>query len=329
MKNLWSTPVGYKFKTNAPLRYSVKPVLGVMAPGQTIEVFALSEAESEKIDSISWRALDARRIVETYIQCSSASPLSLKDQHDDNSSVSSRSSMSSTRSSGSSRSSPSPSRTQSRTTSRTQPVPLRKSSAASGGPTPPGSYPTLFGADKKGSGRVSSSAQTIKSGTSIARGGSSSTLTSPASSSSSSLWSSLSDLRQSLKTLRTFLAVRQYTKLQVVMVSIVCLLVGLLLPFERLFVMVGTEPNLIRPSAGVVTAAAAAAAAAPIRSGVDKSDTNNAAVLKFVDRRKNVVAITNKAVMEALRDPAAAVVLVDPKSKPSGDTRQPDPEGSV
>ncbi|KAG0257758.1 hypothetical protein DFQ27_004940 [Actinomortierella ambigua] len=271
-----------------------------------------------------WRALDARRIVETYIQCSSASPLSLKDQHDDNSSVSSRSSMSSTRSSGSSRSSPSPSRTQSRTTSRTQPVPLRKSSAASGGPTPPGSYPTLFGADKKGSGRVSSSAQTIKSGTSIARGGSSSTLTSPASS-SSSLWSSLSDLRQSLKTLRTFLAVRQYTKLQVVMVSIVCLLVGLLLPFERLFVMVGTEPNLIRPSAGVVTAAAAA----PIRSGVDKSDTNNAAVLKFVDRRKNVVAITNKAVMEALRDPAAAVVLVDPKSKPSGDTRQPDPEGSV
>ena len=41
IKNLLSAPVGYKFKTNAPLRYSVKPVLGVLAPGQSIEVFGM------------------------------------------------------------------------------------------------------------------------------------------------------------------------------------------------------------------------------------------------------------------------------------------------
>ncbi|KAG0379456.1 hypothetical protein BGX24_000342 [Mortierella sp. AD032] len=31
LKNLSSSPVGYKFKTNAPMKYSVKPVLGFAA----------------------------------------------------------------------------------------------------------------------------------------------------------------------------------------------------------------------------------------------------------------------------------------------------------
>ncbi|KAF9975816.1 hypothetical protein BGZ73_000357 [Actinomortierella ambigua] len=324
MKNLWSTPVGYKFKTNAPLRYSVKPVLGVMAPGQTIEVFALSEAESEKIDSVSWRALDTRRIVETYIQCSSASPLSLKDQHDDNSSVSSRTSMSSTRSSGSSRSSSSPSRTQSTTTSGPKSAPLRKSSLGNGS-TPAGTYPTLFGADKKGSGRTTSA----KSSMSIKSGASSSP-----SSSSSSLGSSLSDLRQSLRTLRTFLAVRQYTKLQVVTVSIICLLVGLLLPFERLFFMVGSEPNLIRPTAAaaavVAPAGAGAGAGVPIRHSFEKSD-GKTAVLTIVNKRKNAVMIKTTTAAAALQNPAgAAVILVDTRAPgSSGGSGQQEPEGSV
>jgi hypothetical protein len=39
LKNLSSSPVGYKFKTNAPMKYSVKPVLGVLAPDESIKIF--------------------------------------------------------------------------------------------------------------------------------------------------------------------------------------------------------------------------------------------------------------------------------------------------
>ncbi|KAF9122682.1 hypothetical protein BGW39_009572 [Mortierella sp. 14UC] len=71
IKNLHATHVGYKFKTNAPLRYSVKPVLGVLAPGQSIEVFvrceswvnpqdrfllqsvSLTEQESQHVDAVT------------------------------------------------------------------------------------------------------------------------------------------------------------------------------------------------------------------------------------------------------------------------------------
>ncbi|KAG0295670.1 hypothetical protein BGZ96_011247 [Linnemannia gamsii] len=39
LKNLSSSPVGYKFKTNAPMKYSVKPVLGVLAPDESVKIF--------------------------------------------------------------------------------------------------------------------------------------------------------------------------------------------------------------------------------------------------------------------------------------------------
>ncbi|KAG0226779.1 hypothetical protein BGW42_003431 [Actinomortierella wolfii] len=358
MKNLWSTPVGYKFKTNAPLRYSVKPVLGVMAPGQTIEVFvrceswvnpqdrfllqsvALSEAESEKIDSVSWRALDVHRIVETYIQCSSASSLTLKDQHDDNSSVSSRTSMSSTRSSVSSRLSSSPGHTRS-TTTTTSTTSQKQQSLRKGSPTsstPPGSYPTLFGADKKGGRPTATRASATTNGSS---------------NSSHSLWASLSDFRQSLKTLRTFLAVRQYTKLQVVTVSVICLLLGLLLPFERLFVMVSNEPKLVRHhNHGAATASHVLplASAAPIVTyqGQDTKHLKNAGattILAVVDRRKEVQKVDTTAAADTTADttvaaaaeakavvmpPSSAVILVDPSTTESLNIPiQQEPEGSV
>ncbi|KAG0252374.1 hypothetical protein BG011_007015 [Mortierella polycephala] len=42
LKNLTSTTtIGYKFKTNAPLKYSVKPVLGTLAPGETVKVYGM------------------------------------------------------------------------------------------------------------------------------------------------------------------------------------------------------------------------------------------------------------------------------------------------
>ncbi|KAG0335890.1 hypothetical protein BG000_007144 [Podila horticola] len=43
LKNTSSTPVGYKFKTNAPQKYSVRPVFGVMMPGDSVKVFVRSE----------------------------------------------------------------------------------------------------------------------------------------------------------------------------------------------------------------------------------------------------------------------------------------------
>ncbi|KAG0091908.1 Motile sperm domain-containing protein 2, partial [Podila epicladia] len=114
IKNLLSTPVGYKFKTNAPLRYSVKPVLGVLVPGQSIEVFvrceswvnpqdrfllqsvSLTEEESQDIDATTWKELDRRRIIENFIQCSSSSALTMREPQDDGGSISSTSSNSST-----------------------------------------------------------------------------------------------------------------------------------------------------------------------------------------------------------------------------------------
>ncbi|KAG0353609.1 hypothetical protein BGZ54_002176, partial [Gamsiella multidivaricata] len=74
LKNMTSAPVGYKFKTNAPMKYSVKPVLG-------------------------WKTLDAKRFLESYIPCSSTSTLSSGDLEDDAGSISSSSATSSAASS--------------------------------------------------------------------------------------------------------------------------------------------------------------------------------------------------------------------------------------
>lgn len=39
LKNTSLTPVGYKLKTNAPQKYSVRPVFGVLMPGDSVKVF--------------------------------------------------------------------------------------------------------------------------------------------------------------------------------------------------------------------------------------------------------------------------------------------------
>ncbi|KAF9328062.1 hypothetical protein BG006_008727 [Podila minutissima] len=43
LKNTSLTPVGYKLKTNAPQKYSVRPVFGVLMPGDSVKVFVRSE----------------------------------------------------------------------------------------------------------------------------------------------------------------------------------------------------------------------------------------------------------------------------------------------
>ncbi|KAF9114966.1 hypothetical protein BGX27_009294 [Mortierella sp. AM989] len=114
LKNLSSTPLGFKFKTNAPMKYSVKPVLGVVAPGETVKVFVrsdswinpqdrfllqtitLNEEERKALDPQSWKALDSKRLVESYIPCSSISALTIRDHEEDAGAISSSSATSST-----------------------------------------------------------------------------------------------------------------------------------------------------------------------------------------------------------------------------------------
>ncbi|KAI8589445.1 hypothetical protein BDZ88DRAFT_418210 [Geranomyces variabilis] len=80
-------PVAYKIKTNAPARYSVKPVLGVLVPGAMMDVLVRSEApiqpedrfllqtialtdeEALNMDSEKWRTLDRSRMIDTFIFC--------------------------------------------------------------------------------------------------------------------------------------------------------------------------------------------------------------------------------------------------------------------
>ncbi|KAH7047673.1 PapD-like protein [Linnemannia elongata] len=114
LKNLSSSPVGYKFKTNAPMKYSVKPVLGVLAPDESIKIFVRcdnwispqdrfllqcivlkDDEEAKSIDSRSWKSLDPKRFIECYIPCVSVSPLSIRDPEDDTGSLSSSSATSS------------------------------------------------------------------------------------------------------------------------------------------------------------------------------------------------------------------------------------------
>ncbi|KAG0002779.1 hypothetical protein BGZ80_000947 [Entomortierella chlamydospora] len=109
LKNLSSTPVGFKFKTNAPTKYSVKPVLGVVSPGETVKVFvrsdgwinpqdkfllqtiSLNEDEGKALDPPSWKAFDPKRFIESYIPCSSVSALTIRDHEDDSGAISSSS----------------------------------------------------------------------------------------------------------------------------------------------------------------------------------------------------------------------------------------------
>ncbi|KAI8907775.1 hypothetical protein DFJ77DRAFT_177822 [Powellomyces hirtus] len=80
--------VGFKIKTNAPARYSVKPVLGVLLPGAVVHVLVRSEApiqpdhdrfllqtiplsdeEAQRMDPAKWRTLDRSRMADTFISC--------------------------------------------------------------------------------------------------------------------------------------------------------------------------------------------------------------------------------------------------------------------
>ncbi|KAI8584155.1 hypothetical protein K450DRAFT_218450 [Umbelopsis ramanniana AG] len=88
VKNLIENSVAFKFKTNAPTRYSVKPVLAVLHPGDAIETYVRSETpisdqdkfliqsvpltEEEsglEMTSAEWKALDKRRITDNFINC--------------------------------------------------------------------------------------------------------------------------------------------------------------------------------------------------------------------------------------------------------------------
>ncbi|GJJ68312.1 hypothetical protein EMPS_00658 [Entomortierella parvispora] len=298
IKNLLSAPVGYKFKTNAPLRYSVKPVLGVLVPGQSIEVFvrceswvnpqdrfllqsiALTEDESAQIDAASWKELDRRRIIETFIQCASSSTLTMRDPQDDGGSISSSSSNSSSmassmhssaRSAHSDKSRPQPQVQRSyhhspgsgglRSGSTKLSAGGRKmstsSSTSSNTSSPPGSYPTLFTSSSKGAAQNSSMGSSHSASTKVSRGSAGSSkgegVDVPSTPGSSLgllatpvnyLTTKLSNSRQTVRMVSRLLAVRQYTKMQVFTVSVICLLLGLLLPLEKILVLVGGGPAL-------------------------------------------------------------------------------------
>ncbi|KAF9187699.1 hypothetical protein BGZ51_001146 [Haplosporangium sp. Z 767] len=266
IKNLSSTPVGYKFKTNAPLRYSVKPVLGVLTPEQSIEIFvrceswvnpqdrfllqsvALAEEESELIDAVAWKKLDRRRINESFIQCSSSSTLAMRDPQDEIGSLSSSSNSSSTTSSvvssaHSDKTRPHHAFQQNQPQQPGLSVPKRPSvahvhavsrkmstSSSVSTTSSPGSYPARFSS---------------KTGMTPNRGSTSNTIVPVVLLSKPVQYvaTKLSNSKQTIKTVSRFLAVRQYTKIQVLTVSVVCLLLGLLLPLEKIFMLTSGSPH--------------------------------------------------------------------------------------
>ncbi|KAI9229433.1 MAG: hypothetical protein DHS80DRAFT_22310 [Piptocephalis tieghemiana] len=108
-----SRPLGFKVKTNAPGRYSVKPVMGLLAPGSQIDVHVrceglgvvrgdrfliqavlLTEMEASSLTPRSWRRLEDHRLHSIFIPCtipgsdpgpspSSSLPLDSGDDHHD------------------------------------------------------------------------------------------------------------------------------------------------------------------------------------------------------------------------------------------------------
>ncbi|KAJ3035495.1 hypothetical protein HDV00_003701 [Rhizophlyctis rosea] len=87
LTNRNNKPVGFKFKTNAPARYSVKPVLGTLEPNASVDVFVRSETqinltdrfllqtlilsneEASAVNATMWKQLDKRRMADTFIDC--------------------------------------------------------------------------------------------------------------------------------------------------------------------------------------------------------------------------------------------------------------------
>ncbi|KAJ2830256.1 hypothetical protein GGI24_001948 [Coemansia furcata] len=90
LTSLQHQAVGFKFKTNAPHKFLVKPVVcSLTKQGMTVDVIvkstspitdadrfliqtvALAENEAEDLDSAKWRTLDPSRIMEDLIHCTS------------------------------------------------------------------------------------------------------------------------------------------------------------------------------------------------------------------------------------------------------------------
>ncbi|KAI9199445.1 PapD-like protein [Polychytrium aggregatum] len=82
-----SAAVAFKFKTNAPTRYSVKPVYGILEPSKSMEVLVRCESSLESQDrfqlqvvtlqseetarfaSTSWKSVAATRIKDLLLDC--------------------------------------------------------------------------------------------------------------------------------------------------------------------------------------------------------------------------------------------------------------------
>ncbi|KAJ2384306.1 hypothetical protein GGI23_006956, partial [Coemansia sp. RSA 2559] len=88
LTNLQGQAVGFKFKTNAPHKFLVRPVVcSLTAKGMAVDVVvkstspitdvdrfliqtvALAAEEAEGLDSTKWRTLDPSRIMEDLIHC--------------------------------------------------------------------------------------------------------------------------------------------------------------------------------------------------------------------------------------------------------------------
>ncbi|KAL1914379.1 uncharacterized protein VTP21DRAFT_8959 [Calcarisporiella thermophila] len=92
IRNMLGNSIGFKFKTNAPTRYSVKPVLATLGPHESLEIYvrsdsevkpgdkflmqsiSLTDEEARQLDARFWRELDRRRVMENLIACRVAQP---------------------------------------------------------------------------------------------------------------------------------------------------------------------------------------------------------------------------------------------------------------
>ncbi|KAG0033281.1 Motile sperm domain-containing protein 2 [Podila clonocystis] len=354
IKNLLPTPVGYKFKTNAPLRYSVKPVLGVLVPGQSIEVFVRCESwvnpqdrfllqsvslaeEESHIDATTWKELDRRRIIETFIQCSSSSTLAMREPQDDGGSISSTSSNSSTHSSvvsstrsssglsDKSRQARSQQQQADRSTDR-KPVStnlgrkMSSSSATSSNSSSPGSYPTLFQAKQPANTtKTEAKSRDLKEKEPGSTHAPLALFAAPV----HYLHTRVSDSRQTLRTLTRFLAVRQYTKMQVFTVSMVCLLLGLLLPMEKLVMLGGSQTSHVTTSTSGIPKAFSGASSSASSSSLP-SQKPAMIVIPVTQRPKVAPLLEEEAVSAAAYLPKVEDLLVE-----DGPSPQEEPVGAM
>ncbi|KAI8806395.1 hypothetical protein BJ742DRAFT_363164 [Cladochytrium replicatum] len=92
--------VGFKFKTNAPGRFSVSPVLGIVYPQSSVEIYVRSQSaefmpsdsfmvetvdlnisEVSTLTPLTWRELPTSRILSVYLSCRPPTPYLGPPQH--------------------------------------------------------------------------------------------------------------------------------------------------------------------------------------------------------------------------------------------------------